>query len=267
MAMDQIFRTQHEGGDILLLPNAWDAGSARLMESRGAKAVATTSAGLAWSRGYPDGDALPVEKLVAATRDIARVLKVPLTVDIEGGYSSDPQAVGKVVAAVIEAGAVGINIEDGNSSPDLLRTKIEAARSAAGRSGVSLFINTRTDVYLRKLATGDAAVSEVLRRAKIYREAGCDGIFVPGIGDLNAMKTIAAAIAPAPLNVMLIPGLPRASVLQAHGVRRLSSGTAIAQAALGRTSQLTDEFLSGEIREMFSAAADYAAINRMFAGG
>jgi 2-methylisocitrate lyase-like PEP mutase family enzyme len=172
-----MFRNLHR--DLLLLPNAWDSGSARLFESVGAKAIATTSAGIAWSRGYSDGDALPIEQLLATTRDIARVIRVPLTIDIEGGYSIDPVVVARVVGGIIDAGAVGINIEDGTGSPDLLCAKIEAAKQTAARAGVDLFINARTDVYLRSLASTDGAVEEVGRRATMYQAAGCDGIFVP----------------------------------------------------------------------------------------
>src|ERR1700677_3731432 len=109
----QRFRNLHQGPGILLLPNAWDAVSARLIESLGAKAIATTSAGLAWSRGYPDGNALPIDQLIAATRDIARVIRGPLTVDIEAGYSADPRAVAELVVRILDIGVVGINIEDG----------------------------------------------------------------------------------------------------------------------------------------------------------
>jgi 2-methylisocitrate lyase-like PEP mutase family enzyme len=115
----QVFRSLHQGPALLLLPNAWDAGTARLIESLGAKAIATTSAGLAWSRGYPDGNALPDDQLIAATRDIARVIRVPLTVDIEAGYSDDPRAVARLAARVLATGAVGINIEDGAGSPPI----------------------------------------------------------------------------------------------------------------------------------------------------
>ena len=131
MMLDKLFRRLHDG-ELLILPNAWDAGSARLIESRGAKAIATTSAGLAWSRGYPDGDALPVEELLSAVRAIARVIGVPLTIDVEGGYSNDPAAVARLVAEILEAGAVGINIEDGSGSPALRCAKIAAARESAG---------------------------------------------------------------------------------------------------------------------------------------
>src|ERR1700692_1224899 len=137
----QLFRNLHQEPALLLLPNAWDAITARLIESLGAKAIATTSAGLAWSRGYPDGNALPDDQLIAATRDIARVIRVPLTVDIEAGYSDDPRTVARLVARILDIGAVGINIEDGAASPDLLCKKIAAVRDVAMRSGVDLFIN------------------------------------------------------------------------------------------------------------------------------
>src|SRR6185436_19077316 len=141
------FRQLHERG-LLLLPNAWDAGSARLMESLGAKAIATTSAGGAWARGDNDGNRLPVPKLIGVVEEIARVVRVPLTVDLEAGYSDEPSAVAETAARVAAAGAVGINIEDGEGSPDLLCAKIEAVKRAAQGSGVDLFVNARTDVYL-----------------------------------------------------------------------------------------------------------------------
>jgi 2-methylisocitrate lyase-like PEP mutase family enzyme len=248
-----------------MLPNAWDAGTARLIESLGAKAIATTSAGLAWSRGYPDGNALPNDQLIAATREIARAIRVPLSIDIEAGYSNDEQAVARLAVGIMNVGAVGINIEDGADSPDLLCRKIEAVRESAARSGVDLFINTRTDIYLRGIASGDAAVEEVIGRAARYRAAGCDGLFVPGLSDGGAMAAIAAAIKPVPLNVMAAPGLPSIDALQKYDVRRVSTGSAIAQAALGRTSRLAAGFLAGTMSEMFDAAAEYGAMNKLFA--
>jgi 2-methylisocitrate lyase-like PEP mutase family enzyme len=261
----QIFRALHQGPAVLVLPNAWDAGTARLIESIGAKAIATTSAGLAWSRGYPDGNALPIAQLIAATRDIARVIRVPLTVDIEAGYSDDPHAVAELVVSVLDIGVVGINIEDGGASVDLLCKKIAAVREKAARAGVDLFINARTDVYLRGIASGDAAVEEVLHRSSRYRAAGCDGLFVPGLAGADAMAAIAEAIKPMPLNIMALPGLPSMDALQKHGVRRLSAGSAIAQAALGCTSRLAAAFLAGNIGEMFTAIAEYDTMNKSFA--
>ena len=226
-----IFDQLHEGPEPLLLPNAWDAGSARLMESLGAKAVATTSAGVAWTLGYPDGNALPVRMLVATVATIARAIRVPLTVDLEGGYSDDPSMVEETVAKVIEAGAVGINIEDGSGPPDLLCLKIERAVRAGEHFDVDLFVNARTDVYLR--------APEEIRAV--------------------------AADAGLPLNVMAWPGLPAASDLARLGVRRLSAGSGIAQALWGRAAALAGDFLkSGRSDPLGEGAMGYADINALF---
>ncbi|HWS63128.1 MAG TPA: isocitrate lyase/phosphoenolpyruvate mutase family protein [Steroidobacteraceae bacterium] len=262
---NHVFRSLHQGPALLLLPNAWDAVTARLIESLGAKAIATTSAGLAWSRGYPDGNALPDDQLIAATCDIARVIRVPLTVDIEAGYSDDPRGVARLVARVVAAGAVGINIEDGAGSPDLLCKKLAAIRETVANLDVDLFINARTDVYLRDIASGAAAVEEIIHRASRYHAAGCDGLFVPGLANTDAMEAIAAAVLPMPLNIMAVPNLPPMEMLQKHGVRRLSAGSAIAQAALGCTRQLAADFLAGTMSEMFGAAAQYSTVNQLFA--
>jgi 2-methylisocitrate lyase-like PEP mutase family enzyme len=262
---NSIFRDLHRGPALLVLPNAWDAGSARLIESLGAKAIATTSAGLAWSRGYPDGNTLPNDRLIAAARDIARRIGVPLSIDVEAGYSDNALAVARLAAGLLDVGAVGINIEDGSDSPDLLCRKIEAVRESAARSGVDLFINARTDVYLRGMASGEAAVEAVMGRAARYRTAGCDGLFVPGLSEGKTLAALAAAIRPLPLNLMVAPGLPSIDVLQQLGVRRLSAGSAIAEAALGCTSRLTAGLLSGEVNELFAATAGYARMNALFA--
>lgn len=257
------FRQMHQGPDILLLANTWDAGSARLIEDLGARAIATTSAGLSWSRGYPDGDALALPQLLAAIADIARVISVPLSVDIEGGYSDDPSQVAEVVSAVVGAGAVGINLEDGAATPELTCAKIGAARQAAAAAGVDLFINLRTDVYLRGLVGKDEAAGEVTRRATLYRAAGADGLFVPGLAAAQEIAAIAAAIE-LPLNLMLVPALPPVPELQALGVRRLSAGAAIAEAALGTVSRLAAGFLRGDMAGMFEGAVEYPRINALF---
>src|SRR5437879_451967 len=150
------------------------------MADAGAKAVATSSAAVAWSHGYPDGDALPLPLLLATISAVARVVSAPVTADIEGGYTDDLGQLGETIKAVIGAGAVGINLEDGRRDPDLHARKIEAARKAADATGVPLFINARTDVYLKGLAEGEAAYAETVRRAERYRAAGASGIFVPG---------------------------------------------------------------------------------------
>ena len=244
------FRRLHEDG-LLILANAWDAASARLIESLGASAIATTSAGVAWSHGYADGDLLPVSHLLATVTDIARVIRIPLTVDCEGGYSHDPKAVADTVAAVASAGGVGINIEDGSSPPDLLCAKIAEIKRVLGDR---VFVNARTDVYLRSLAPQEARVAETLARAERYRSAGADGLFVPGVVDREEIRTIAAK-AGLPLNVLVRTGLPRAAELMALGVRRLSAGSDVAEASLGRVRSLAAAFLKDGASEPLSEGA------------
>jgi 2-methylisocitrate lyase-like PEP mutase family enzyme len=239
------FHELHAEGRLLVLPNAWDAASARLVESCGAEAIATTSAGLAWAHGYPDGNALPTRVLVGAVKEIARVLQVPLSVDVEAGYADDPSAVVELARAVADAGAAGINIEDGSGAPEALARKIEAIKGARA----DLFVNARTDVYLRGLAAGDAA--------------GCDGVFVPCAKDREAIAALARAIAPLPLNLMAIPGLPAAAELRALGVRRLSAGASIAASALATVRDLATRFLADGAS--FAPDIDYGAVNRLFA--
>lgn len=259
------FRRLHEGG-LLILPNAWDAGSARLIESLGAKAIATTSAGVAWSHGYPDGDLLPVPLLVATVDSIARVVKVPLSADVEGGYSTDPATVGETVTRVIGAGAVGINIEDGSADPALLCAKIEHVKRASARLGVEVFVNARTDVYLKALVPAERRVAETLARAERYRAAGADGLFVPAAVDAAGIKAIASG-ARLPLNVLVRPGLPPAAVLESLGVRRLSAGAYLAEAALRQVATLAAGFVrTGVSDPLIEAAMPYAEINALMTG-
>ncbi len=248
---------------LLLLVNAWDAGSALLMQRLGAPAVATSSAAMAWANGYADGSQLPIATLQAALQSIARVLRVPLTVDIEGGYADDPREVGRNVEAVIDAGAVGINIEDGHDSPELLCHKIEQARAAAERRGVRLFINARTDVYLKSLAAPAQQVDETLRRARLYTEAGADGLFAPGAKDPAQIQALTAGTH-LPVNLLALPGLPPARELAELGVRRVSSGSGIAESVYGRISELVTGFLqTGNGQALAAQALPYGELNAL----
>ena len=251
----EAFGALHTGAEILILPNAWDAASAAVMEDAGAKAVATSSAAVAWSHGYPDGDALPLPLLLATISAVSRVVSVPVTADIEGGYTDDLGQLGETIKAVIGAGAVGINLEDGERDPDLHARKIAAARKAADAAGVPLFINARTDVYLKGLAEGDAAYAETVRRAELYRAAGASGMFVPGPSDPGLVRRLAGAIK-LPLNIMLLPGLAKAKDLQALGVRRVSSATAPFRAAYATVAKATAAFLQDGDPAAFAAGAE-----------
>jgi 2-methylisocitrate lyase-like PEP mutase family enzyme len=254
------FRAVHAGPRLLRLANAWDPGSARLVESLGAAAVATTSAGVAWALGYPDGGAMPAEAAIAVAQNIAGVLTVPLTVDFEDGYSADPAVVAAYVRRLADSGVAGINLEDGADAPEVAAAKLEAIKAA----GVDIFVNLRTDVYLRGLAPEGAAVAEVLARAKTYRDAGADGLFVPGICVPAEIREVAAAVG-LPLNVMEWPGLPAADDLVELGARRLSAGSAIAQSTWGLTRELAGAFLAGEPGP--AGAMDYGELQQLFPSG
>jgi 2-methylisocitrate lyase-like PEP mutase family enzyme len=251
----EAFAALHHTGDILILPNAWDAASAAVMADAGAKAVATSSAAVAWSHGYPDGDALPLPLLLATVTAAARAAgDTPLTADIEGGYTDDLGQLAETIKAVIEAGAVGINMEDGKRDPALHARKIEAARKAADRTGVPLFINARTDVYLFGLAEGHAAYVETTARAERYRDAGASGIFVPGPSEPDLIGRLADEIK-LPLNIMLLRGLAGAAQLQALGVRRVSSATAPFREAYASVANATAAFLKDGDPAAFGADA------------
>ena len=243
------FAKLHQGPEILILPNAWDAGSARVIEVAGATAIATSSAAVAWANGYPDGEALPFDLLLSTVREIARVISVPLTADVEAGYADDGTAVVESVMRVRDAGASGINIEDGTGSPDLLCAKIERVKA---RLGDGIWINARTDVYLHNLASGEAAYEETIKRARRYREAGADSIFVPMAAEDALLVRLVKAI-DAPLNLLAWPGLPPAARLKEIGVRRLSAGSGVARASLNRTFELTRDFLADGRSEPLTA--------------
>ena len=261
----EAFHELHQGPQVLVLPNAWDAASAALMQDAGAPAVATSSAAVAWAHGYPDGDDLPTDKLIATLSEIARVISVPLTADIEGGYSDDLETLGRTIAQVIDAGAVGINLEDGRRDPTLHARKVEAARKAADRSGVKLFINARSDVVLKRLLEGEAAMQEMIRRAALYRDAGADGFFAPWVSEPEQIRTLTSSIA-LPLNIMGWPGVPPASELQALGVRRVSSATHLFRAAFGPLKQAIETYLrQGDVSSLAAAAEGLPNLNQRFA--
>lgn len=220
----QFFNSLHQGPSLLLIPTIWDAPGAALAAAQGAVAIATSSAALAWSLGYKDGENLPVAELLAAIKRIQRVNKLPLSVDIEQGYSKDPEQVAKLVLQLVALGVAGINLEDGSESPGLLCAKIRGCREAL--AGKQLFINARTDVYLAGLAEDQAAVELCIERAALYQAAGADGFFVPCLTELSAIQQLCQAIQ-LPLNLMWQADLPDKTHLAAAGVKRLSYGPAL----------------------------------------
>lgn len=259
------FGALHGPGQLLVLTNAWDAGSARLLESCGAQAIATTSSGVAWAHGRPDGQ-MPVAEVVDVLARIARAVRIPVSADIEEGYADDPAAVGENVAAVIGAGAVGINLEDGRQTPDATAKKIAAARAAAEREGVDLFINARTDTYLKKLVPPERALEETLARAARYRDAGASGLFVPRVHAPDEIRAIAAGT-PLPLNVLAFPELPPLEELRALGARRVSVGGGLTRAAYAAAAESVRHLLeTGRYDVMFSRGGSLD-LNGLMSGG
>jgi 2-methylisocitrate lyase-like PEP mutase family enzyme len=248
------FHRLHAGDGILVLVNAWDAASARIFEQAGSPAIATTSAGMAWSLGYSDGEQVSVRELVEACARICRVVTAPVSVDIERGYGQTPAEVSATVRALLELGVVGVNIEDGVTPgatelvpPGVLTEKISAIRAVAEEAGVRLFINARTDTYFVSTVEGDDPVAryeETVRRAQMYIAAGADGIFVPGLASLEEITRMAKVL-PRPLNIYAgYAGLPPVDELRRAGVRRVSLGCGPLQTALALAQRIATETLT-----------------------
>lgn len=235
-ALAEKFLALHDRKHVLVLPNAWDAGSAAMFSAMGFAAIATTSGGMAWSLGYADGENVPLSDLVATIRRIVRLSKVPVTVDFEAGYGKSPSEVAASVDTVIEAGAVGINIEDGVRHESLRDTadaalRIAAARDAARRAGVPIVINARIDTWM---VGGDGIdtdrVAETVSRAHAYMAAGADCVYPIGISDSRIIGELCAAIG-APMNIGARNGLSDVAELERLGVARVSLATRLASLA------------------------------------
>lgn len=244
----QRFAALHTGDEIFVLPNCWDVGSACVLADAGFGAIATTSGGCAFSLGYCDGENMPRDEMLGAVKRIARAVSIPVSADIEAGYGKSPEAVANTVRLTIEAGAVGINIEDRDKSGprqlldfDLSVARIEAAVEAATASGMDIVINARTDGYL--IGDGDAVFAETVRRANAYLDAGAGSAFVVGARDGQLIARLVSAIH-GPLNILAGPGTPPVPELGSMGVKRVTVGANIAKAALTLVRRAAEE-LSG----------------------
>lgn len=246
------FRKMHDRSRILVLPNAWDVASAKIFEAAGFRAVATTSSGVANSLGYPDGEAVSRDEMLDVIRRIARGLNVPLSADIEAGYSSELDALKNTIRAVIDAGAVGINLEDsmkGGANAlfpvEVAVARIKAVRETATAAGVPIVINARTDVFLHAIGEKSARVDHTISRANAYLAAGADCVFVPGPTNAELIGSLTSAIKGA-INVMVLPGMPSAPELEKLGVARVSTGGGPARATLTELRRVAEElFKSG----------------------
>ena len=250
-----LFAGLHNPAEPLLLPNAWDVASAVTIAAAGAKAIATTSAGIAWSLGVPDGAGLGAERAAAAVARIVAAVDVPVSADIEAGYED----LVATVSAVLRAGAVGINIEDSRAgvllAPEEQAERLREARVAADDAGLRLWINARTDVFL----AGSGQLDEALARSSAYAEAGADSLFVPGLADPAGIAALASG--PLPVAVMAWPGAPPAAELAAAGAVRISRGSAIAQAAFRVAGRAATELLAEGTYESVADGIDYRTMN------
>jgi 2-methylisocitrate lyase-like PEP mutase family enzyme len=266
------FRLRHRGPGVLVLPNAWDVASARILEEAGFPAIATTSAGIAFSLGYPDGQRISREEMIARIGRIARAVKVPVTADIEWGYGSTAEEIARTTREVIEAGAVGMNLEDtsGRADQPLLTLdaaleKVKVVRETAASLRVPLVVNARTDVYLLEGGNPDADYAETVRRLVAFRDAGADCVFAPGLRDPVTIGRLVKDLA-CPLNILAVPGTPSISELEKLGVARVSVGSGFMRATLGSLRAMAEELKSLGTYSALAGAIPYKDLNAILGG-
>jgi 2-methylisocitrate lyase-like PEP mutase family enzyme len=265
-------RKLHDGPGVLLLVNAWDVASARLVERAGFPAVASSSAGVAYALGYADGQRISRGEMLEMVGRIARAVEVPVTADVEAGYGSTPEAAADTARGVVQAGAVGMNLEDAAESVEggallpleLQVERIRAARAAAAQLGVAIVINARTDAFAARSISAADRAPEAIRRANAYLEAGADCAFVPFVSDREVIGRLVREIR-GPLNILGTPLAPPVPELERLGVRRVSVGSGPARAAYGQLRRVAAELKEkGTYRTMAEAAVSYAEMQALF---
>ena len=264
------FRKLHHGPEMLVLANAWDVVSARILEECGHAAIATSSAAVAFSRGYPDGQRIPREEMLDVVARIARAVRVPVTADLEAGYGTTVKDMAETVKPAIEAGAIGMNLEDVTGDDEssqvavpLQVEKIRAIRETAASLGVPFVLNARTDVYLMPIGPEATRFERTVERLRAYRDAGADCLFVPGLYDRDIIAKLVKAVE-APLNILANPACPPLAELEKIGVARVSSGSGIMRAAMGTVQRIAKDMLEARSCEMlFAGATPYIELQRM----
>lgn len=265
----ETFRAMHHDKGALLLPNVWDAASARVVEQAGFAAVATTSAGIAFAQGFPDGQKIPGEQMFAVIARIAKAVSVPVTADVEAGYGQTAQQASQTARQVIEAGAVGMNFEDATGDPGIPLTelslqieRIKAIRETSAALGLPLVLNARTDVYLLQVGEPAGRYDEAVRRLAAYRDAGADCLFVPGIRDVPTIKRFVADLS-CPINILGVPGSASVNELVEVGVKRISLGSGPMRASLGLLRRVAEEFKTSGTYHQMEGAPSHAEINQL----
>ncbi len=264
------FRKLHHGPEMLVLANAWDVVSARILEECGHPAIATSSAAVAFSRGYPDGQRIPRDEMLDVVARIARAVHVPVTADLEAGYGTTVKDMAETVKAAIDAGAIGMNLEDvtGDDESSLVDTalqveKIRAIHETAKSLGVPFVLNARTDIYLMPIGEEATRLERTVERLRAYRDAGADCVFAPGVSNRDTIAKLVKAVA-APLNILMTPQCPSLPELEKMGVARVSAGSAVMRAALRVVRRIGKEMLESRSCEtLFAGAIPYADLNGM----
>jgi len=263
------FRQLHRGPAVLVLPNAWDVATARIFEQAGFPAIATTSAGIAYSLGYPDGQRISRDEMIARIARIVRAVKVPVTADIEGGYGSTAKELAQTTRELIEAGAVGLNLEDATGRPDqpLLTLeqaleKIKAVRETAAALRAPIVVNARTDIYLLPGGNPDADYWNAVRRLIAFRDAGADCVFAPGLTDSNTIGRLVKDVQ-CPVNILASPATPPVAELEKLGVARLSVGSGFMRATLALLRQAAEELKSAGTYSVLKDAIPYAEVQTL----
>jgi 2-methylisocitrate lyase-like PEP mutase family enzyme len=265
------FRQLHHGHGILVLVNVWDVASARLVERGGFPAIATSSAAVANSWGYPDGQHMTREDMLSVVGRIARHVELPVSADLEAGYGSTDYAVTELVSAMISAGAVGLNFEDGTGDGhnplfpvERQVEKIKRLREVSVAARVPVVINARTDVFLAKVGEPDTRFEHAVRRANAYRQAGADCLFIPGVADAETIERLVRDVE-GPLNILAGPGVPSIAVLEGLGVARVSFGSGPFRAVMGHFRRFLERVQDPDAMALLaSEAIPYAELNKLF---
>lgn len=270
-AKAELFHSLHHGPNILVLPNAWDVSSARIFEESGCAAIATTSAGVAFTLGYADGENISRQEMLSVVARIAANVKLPVTADVEAGYGDRPEDAARTAEGVIEAGAVGVNLEDsipegGRGLVDLplQLEKIRAMKETATKLRVPLVLNARTDVYLAQIGEPATRYDETVRRLSGFRDAGADCLFAPGVRDPEIIGRLVKDLHH-PLNILAGPGSPAVPELQKLGVARVSLGSSAMRATLGLAKKIAGEVLASGTYAALENAPSHLDINRLMA--
>lgn len=264
------FRHLHHSDKLLVLPNAWDAGSAVIFEKAGFQAIGTSSAGIAYSLGYPDGEQISFADILECSKPILKRISIPLSVDIEAGYDSTLGGIVTNAKHVIELGAVGINLEDGVlgskqhlTDLDVQTERIKAIASLKKELGIPFVINARTDVYWLSIGKEKDRLKLAIERAQAYAEAGADCIFVPASFDRESIQTLVREV-PAPVNLIAALNGLSLEELESFGIARLSLGSSPVRASLGLTQGIAAELKQGSFESMMRNAMPYQAANELF---